>query len=48
MTSKEIKAEIVRVQKALDKTESTFLKKDYARYLRKLKKQLNEVQKNDD
>lgn len=40
MTIKEIKAEILRVEKALEKTESVHLKKDYAKYLRKLKRQL--------
>lgn len=43
MTIKEIQAEIVRVEKALAKTDSVYLKKDYAKYLQKLKKQLKEV-----
>lgn len=44
MTIKEIQAEIRRIEKAIDKTESVYLKKDYAKYLRKLKKQLKEEQ----
>lgn len=44
MTKKEIQAEIMRVEKALEKTDSVYLKKDYAKYLRRLKRQLkNEV-----
>jgi len=43
MTIKEIQAEILRVEKALEKTDSVYLKKDYAKYLLKLKKQLKEV-----
>ena len=47
MTKQEIQAEILRVEKALDKTDSVYLKKDYAKHLRKLKKQLKEVQNNE-
>lgn len=34
------KAEIARVEKALDKTQSPYLKRDYEKYLRKLRKRL--------
>ena len=44
----ELEAEIYRVEKALDKTDSVHLKKEYSTYLKRLKKQLKEVQKNDD
>lgn len=44
MTIKEIQAEIKRIEKAIVKTESVYLKKDYAKYLRKLKKQLKNME----
>lgn len=47
MTRQEIQAEILRVKKALEKTDSVYLKKDYAKHLRKLYKQLKEVQANE-
>ena len=34
------KAEIARVEKALTETKSTHLKRDYEKYLRKLRKRL--------
>lgn len=43
MIKTELQAEIKRVENALAKTDSPFLKRDYAKYLRKLKKQLKEV-----
>lgn len=36
----ELQAEIVRVQKAMDKTSSRYLRRDYTIYLAKLKKRL--------
>ena len=36
----ETKAEIARVEKALDETKSPYLKMDYEKYLRKLHKRL--------
>ena len=44
MTIKEIQTEIKRIEKAMDKTDSSYLKKDYAKYLRKLKKQLKNME----
>ena len=35
------KAEIARVEKALTETKSTYLKRDYEKYLRKLRKRLS-------
>ena len=35
------KAEIARVEKALAETKSTYLKRDYEKYLRKLRKRLS-------
>ena len=43
MNKAEIQSEIKRVKNALAKTDSPFLKRDYTKYLRKLKKQLKEV-----
>lgn len=43
MIKTELQAEIKRVENALAKTDSPFLKRDYTKYLRKLKKQLKEV-----
>ena len=34
------KTEIARVEKALDKTKSPYLKREYEKYLRKLRKRL--------
>ena len=36
----DIKAEIARVEKALAETKSPYLKRDYEKYLRKLRKRL--------
>lgn len=36
----EIKAEIARVEKAISETKSPYLKRDYEKYLRKLRRQL--------
>ena len=36
------KAEIARVEKALAETKSPYLKRDYEKYLRKLRKRLSE------
>jgi hypothetical protein len=36
----DIKAEIARVEKAISETKSPYLKRDYEKYLRKLRKQL--------
>ena len=35
------KSEIARVEKALAETKSPYLKRDYGKYLRKLRKRLN-------
>jgi hypothetical protein len=36
----DIKQEIARVEKAISETKSPYLKRDYEKYLRKLRKQL--------
>lgn len=36
----DIKSEITRVEKAISETKSSYLKRDYEKYLRKLRKQL--------
>ena len=36
------KAEIARVEKAIAETKSPYLKRDYEKYLRKLRKRLSE------
>lgn len=40
MTKKELQIEISHVQNVIATTKSVYLKKDYTKYLRKLKKQL--------
>ena len=39
MTDEQIKQEIDRVEKALSKTKSEHLKRDYTKYLKRLKRQ---------
>lgn len=41
----EIKSEIERVERALSKTNSPYLKRDYEKYLKKLQKRLKAVRK---
>ena len=41
MNREDLKKEIIRVEEALRKTTSRHLRKDYSKYLRKLRKELN-------
>lgn len=43
MNEHKIEKEIIRVEKAIAKTKSPFLKRDYEKYLKRLKKQLEEA-----
>ena len=44
MSYEKMKTEYARVQRALDKTTSPHLKRDYSKYLSKLKKRMNEFE----
>ena len=46
MTYKEIMLEIQRVENALNTTKSQFLKRDYTKYLQKLKRKARSFEKN--
>lgn len=45
MTQYQIKQEIIRVKKALNKTTSKHLKNDYGKYLKRLERKLNGTNK---
>lgn len=45
MNEYQIKQEIIRVKKALNKTTSKHLKNDYGKYLKRLERKLNETNK---